>query len=93
MSERFINIHMAELKLLERQKAALEEKIKQKQNLFKSFMTANGIEELQGENGERIVYKEILASRFDLKSFREHYEYLYETFLKNTRSLRFKFTY
>lgn len=93
MSERYIQVQICELKLLERQKEAIEKKIKEKQNLFKSFMIANGLDEIQGENGEKISFKEVITSRFDLKSFREHYEYLYESFLKNSRNLRFKFTY
>ena len=93
MSERYLQVQICELKILERQKEAIEKKIKERQNVLKSYMVANGLEEIIGENGEKVYYKEVISSRFDLKSFREHYEFLYESFLKNTRNLRFKFSY
>ena len=53
----------------------------------------NNIEELHGLSGEKAIYREVISNRFDTKNFKEHFEGLYNSYLKKTKNLRFKFSY
>lgn len=92
-SKRFIQNNMEDLKSLELQKEIIQEKINNKQRMFKEYMVANNIEELVGENGEKIIFKDILGKRFDSSAFKKTYGYLYEMYCVATTNKRFKFTY
>ena len=93
MTQRYIHNSILELKELEIQKEQIEKKIKNKVNMFKDYMTVNGIEELHGPTGEKIIYKEILGKRFDTTAFKKAHGYLYEMYQTMTSSKRFKFNY
>lgn len=91
------NIYIQELiynlKKLEIAKEKLDSQIKKCQTELKDYMQSCHVEELYGINGEKVIYKEIIGKRFDTKEFKKCFEDLYNSYLKNTRNLRFKFTY
>ena len=60
---------------------------------IKKYMQMYNLEELHGMNGEKAIYKEILGRRFDTKSFKQNFAELYYSYMKDTKSLRFKFSY
>lgn len=93
MTNRYIQNSMNELKELEMEKERIEEKIKNKQRMFKDYMTTNNLEELNGLNGEKIIFKEILGRRFDTTAFKKAHSYLFELYSVGTCNKRFKFTY
>jgi predicted phage-related endonuclease len=81
------------LKKLEIAKEKLDLQIKEYEKDIKNFMQSYHLEEIYGANGERITYKEILGRRFDTREFKKHFEELYNSYLRNTKNLRFKFNY
>ena len=93
MENNYIQSVIRNLKKLEIAKENLNKQIKECESEIKDFMQFYDIEELHGANGERCIYKEILARRFDSTAFKRSFADLYNSYLKNTRSLRFKFSY
>lgn len=93
MENNYIQSVMRNLKKLEIAKENLNKQIKECEDEIKDFMLMYDIEELYGTNGERCLYKEILSRRFDLTAFKRSFADLYNSYLKNTKSLRFKFSY
>lgn len=93
MDEIYIQSIMTNLKQLEIAKEKLNQEIKEIEFCLKSYMIDQCIDEIQGCQGEKATYKEILGKRFDTKEFKKNFESLYNAYLRNTRNLRFKFTY
>lgn len=93
MDNNYIQIVIRNLKKLEITKENLDKQIKECETELKDFMQFYSIEELHGLNGEKVIYKEILGRRFDSTEFKRNFADLYNSYLKNTRSLRFKFSY
>lgn len=93
MEEIYIQELIRSLKGLEIAKEKLDLQIKEYQEELKGYMQSRNLEEIYGINGEKIIYKEIIGKRFDTKEFKKRFESLYNSYLKNTRNLRFKFTY
>ena len=87
MNELYIQNTLCSLKELEIAKENIEKQIKEHEKVVKEYMQINGIEELYGVNGE------ILGRRFDTKEFKKHFADLYYSYMKDTRNLRFKFSY
>lgn len=58
----------------------------------KAQMTADGIEELVGDE-HKATYKEVISNRFDSKAFKAAgHEDLYKAFTKPSSSMRFNFS-
>lgn len=93
MEEIYIQNVMHNLKELEIAKEKLNLQIKECEESLKNYMQLCGLEELHGCSGEKAIYKEIIGKRFDTKEFKKRFEGLYNSYLKNTRNLRFKFSY
>ena len=89
MSELYIQNVIRSLKQLE----IAKEKIDKHESEIKKYMQMYNLEELHGMNGEKVIYKEILGRRFDTKSFKQNFAELYYSYMKDTKSLRFKFNY
>lgn len=93
MENNYIQSIIRNLKKLEIAREDLDKQIKEHELELKDFMQFYSIEELHGSNGEKVIYKEILGKRFDSTAFKRSYVELYNSYLKNTKSLRFKFSY
>lgn len=93
MEEIYIQNIIRNLKQLEVSKDKLEQEIKEYEARIKEYMLKYSIEEIHGLEGEKVIYREVLGKRFDTKEFKKQFESLYNAYLKNTRNLRFKFTY
>ena len=93
MSELYIQNVIRSLKQLEIAKEKIDKEIKEHESEIKKYMLMYNLEELQGMNGEKAIYKEILGRRFDSKSFKQNFADLYYSYMKDTKSLRFKFSY
>lgn len=93
MTELYIQNIMNNLKSLEMAKQELDKEIKKHEYEIISYMTQYDLEELVGINGEKAIYKEILARRFDTKNFKKNFSDLYYSYMKDSKSFRFKFSY
>lgn len=93
MNEIYIQSIMTNLKQLEIAKEKLNQEIKEIERCLKAYMMQFSLEEVHGCNGEKAIYKEVLGKRFDTKEFKKNFEVLYNSYLRDTRNLRFKFTY
>lgn len=93
MSELYIQNVICNLKQLEIAKEKIDKEIKEHENEIKKYMQLYHLEELHGQNGEKAIYKEILGRRFDTKEFKKNFSELYYAYMKDTRNLRFKFSY
>lgn len=93
MNELYIQNIMKNLKSLEMAKQELDKEIKKHEHEIISYMTQYDLEEFVGVNGEKAIYKEILARRFDTKNFKKNFSDLYYSYMKDSKSFRFKFSY
>ena len=93
MSELYIQNVIRSLKQLEIAKEKIDKEIKEHESEIKKYMQMYNLEELHGMNGEKAIYKEILGRRFDTKSFKQNFAELYYSYMKDTKSIRFKFSY
>lgn len=93
MNEIYVQSVIKNLKELEIAKEGLDAQIKDCERKIKKYMQFYGLEEIHGLEGEKAIYKEILGKRFDTKEFKKNFEALYNSYLKNTKNLRFKFSY
>ena len=93
MSELYIQNVIRSLKQLEIAKEKIDKEIKEHESEIKLYMKMYNLEELHGMNGEKAIYKEILGRRFDSKNFKQNFADLYYSYMKDTKSLRFKFSY
>lgn len=93
MENIYIQGLISHLKKLEVAKEKLDFQIKEYEKEIKDFMQSYHLEEIYGVEGEKVTYKEILGKRFDTREFKKHFEELYNSYLRNTKNLRFKFSY
>ena len=65
--------------------------VDENKELLKAHMSAEGIEELIGDE-HKASYKEVISNRFDSKAFKaDGYEDLYKAYQKPSTSMRFTF--
>ncbi|MBM6840777.1 hypothetical protein H6A03_04370 [[Clostridium] spiroforme] len=93
MNQFYIQKLINNLKNLEMEKEKLDHLIKEHQNELKNYMMLNGLETLSGNQGEMVIYTEVISKRFNTKEFKKQFESLYNSYLKTTKNYRFKFTY
>ena len=93
MNQFYIQKLINNLKNLEMEKEKLDQLIKEHQNELKNYMMLNGLETLSGNQGEMVIYTEVISKRFNTKEFKKQFESLYNSYLKTTKNYRFKFTY
>lgn len=93
MNQFYIQKLINNLKNLEMEKEKLDQLIKEHQNELKNYMKLYSLEELTGNNGEKVIYVEVISKRFNTKEFKKQFESLYNSYLKTTKNYRFKFTY
>ena len=93
MEKIYIQKLLHELKELEILKDGLNDEIKKYENKIKEFMTQRSLEEVLGEEGERVIFKPVISKRFDTTAFKKRFYDLYEAYTKTSTTHRFKFTY
>lgn len=93
MNDICIQETIKDLKELEIFKEELNVQIKEKERKIKDYMQFYRLEELYGEQGEKVIYKEVIGRRFDTKEFKKSFEPLYNSFVKLSKNYRFKFSY
>ena len=93
MEKIYIQKLLHELKELEILKDDLSAEIKKYEDKIKEFMSQRSLEELLGDNGERVIFKPIISKRFDTTAFKKKFYDLYEAYTKTTTNHRFKLTY
>ena len=93
MEKIYIQKVLHELKELEILKDGLNDEIKKYENKIKEFMTQRSLEEVLGEEGERVIFKPVISKRFDTTAFKKRFYDLYEAYTKTSTNHRFKFTY
>ena len=93
MNELYIQNIMNNLKSLDMAKQELDKEIKKYEHEIISYMTQYDLEEIVGVNGEKAINKEILARRFGTKNFKKNFSDLYDSYMKDVKSFRFKFSY
>ena len=62
------------------------------QEEVKAYMTAEGIDEILSETGEKATWREVISSRFDSTAFKKDFSYIYKEYTKKTAYKRFTFT-
>lgn len=87
-----INKTMKELAEYTAMMTELESQIETMKDQIKEYMREEEIEELLGENGEHVVWKKVLSSRFDSTAFKKsEWGELYKEFTKPSETRPFKF--
>ena len=64
MEKIYIQKLLHELKELEILKDGLNDEIKKYENKIKEFMTQRSLEEVLGEEGERVIFKPVISKRY-----------------------------
>lgn len=93
MNEFYIQKMIYEMKELEILKNDLEAEIKKRVDEIKQYMRTNSLEELQGNHGEKVIYRSVITKRFDSTEFKKRFKDLYDAYLKTTTTQRFKFSF
>ena len=88
MDKKLIDGKADELKKLELEKKALEEKIQGIQTELKECLESEGVDELTTDK-YIIRYKSVVSHRFDTTKFKSEHTDLYESYLKESVSKRF----
>lgn len=57
---------------------------------IKAYMTESGVAELIGDE-HKATYKEVISSRFDSTAFKKDHADMYESYKKQSSSMRFTF--
>lgn len=87
-----INETMGELAemtaMLEETKAIIEGL----QEEVKAYMTAEGVDEVLTDNGEKATWREVISNRFDSTSFKKDFSDIYQEYARKTAYKRFTFT-
>lgn len=87
-----INETMGELAemtaMLEETKAIIEGL----QEEVKAYMTAEGVDEVLTDNGEKATWREVISNRFDSTSFKKDFSDIYQEYTRKTAYKRFTFT-
>lgn len=90
MNNETIRQTVADLQEMYKAEELLKLKIQQAEQEIKQEMENREIETLDLANGVIIRYCSILTSRFDTKRFKEDFADIYQMFLKEVPSKRFK---
>lgn len=87
-----INAIMRELAEFTRMQEELDAQIDNLKDEIKSYMTAENLDELLGENGEKVYWKSQIQNRFDSTAFKKsEWGELYKMFTKPSETRPFKF--
>lgn len=87
-----INEIMRELAEYTRMQEELDAQIDSLKDEIKSYMTAENLEELLGENGEKVYWKAQIQNRFDSTAFKKsEWGELYKMYQKPCETRPFKF--
>ena len=78
---------IAQYKLMEEQAKAEREILEAE---IKAYMTESGVAELIGDE-HKATYKEVISSRFDSTAFKKDHADMYESYKKQSSSMRFTF--
>lgn len=86
-----INETMRELaemtEMLEETKAIIEGL----QEEVKAYMTAEGVDEVLTDNGEKATWREVISNRFDSTLFKKDFSDIYQEYTRKTAYKRFTF--
>lgn len=88
---RNINEIMKELAEMTTMQDELKATIEALQDEVKAYMTAEGVDEVLTENGEKATWREVISSRFDSTSFKKDFSDVYKEYCKRTTYKRFTF--
>ena len=86
-----INATIAELAEYTRLQEELTAQIDSLKDQIKDYMTTEGIDEMLGEQGEHIIWKDVISNRFDTTSFKKSWLELYNSYTKPSKTRPFKF--
>ena len=78
---------IAQYRLMEEQAKAEREILEAE---IKAYMTESGVAELIGDE-HKATYKEVISSRFDSTAFKKDHADMYESYKKQSSSMRFTF--
>lgn len=56
------------------------------QEEVKAYMTAEGIDEILSETGEKATWREVISSRFDSTAFKKDFSDIYKEYTKKRRT-------
>lgn len=62
------------------------------QEEVKAYMTAEGVDEVLSETGEKATWREVISSRFDSTAFKKDFLDIYKEYTRKTAYKRFTFT-
>ena len=71
---------------------AMLEETKGLQEEVKAYMTAEGVDEVLTDNGEKATWREVISNRFDSTSFKKDFSDIYQEYTRKTAYKRFTFT-
>lgn len=92
MTDRMIENRVKKIQDLEQQKALLETEIEKLKNELKGDLEEKGVDVVKTAKGITVRWQEIVADRFDSKTFKTQYPDIYSRFTKPSVSHRFSWS-
>lgn len=77
-----------EIKEYEEMQKALKTEVEKLKQECIEYMEDQGVDEVLTDEG-KITYREVISKRFDSTSYKKEYLKLYESYMKQTASMRF----
>lgn len=84
------NKMFADLASMKMMRAELDKEIEEKESEIKELMDRTCVTELIGTE-HKATYKEVVSNRFDSTAFKKDHADMYESYKKQSKSMRFTF--
>lgn len=88
---RNINEIMKDLAEMNAMQDELKATIESLQDEVKQYMTAEGVDEVVSENGDKATWREVISNRFDSTAFKKDFADVYREYTRRTTYRRFTF--
>lgn len=88
---RNINEIMKDLAEMNAMQDELKATIESLQDEVKQYMTAEGVDEVVSESGDKATWREVISNRFDSTAFKKDFADVYREYTKRTTYKRFTF--
>ena len=88
---RNIEIIMKDLAEMTAMQEELKATIDSLQDEVKAYMTAEGVDEVVAENGDKATWREVISNRFDSTAFKKDFADVYREYTRRTTYRRFTF--
>lgn len=88
---RNINEIMKDLAEMNAMQDELKATIESLQDEVKQYMTAEGVDEVVAENGDKATWREVISNRFDSTAFKKDFADVYREYTRRTTYRRFTF--